>query len=72
MSFTTLRFTQVPVSPFDNALAVDQLQVAYQTLLSRPVANASAPTNVGLKAFALDGKEHPRIISYGLFQLVNF
>uniref|UniRef100_A0A0W0G4K1 Putative Arginase/deacetylase n=1 Tax=Moniliophthora roreri TaxID=221103 RepID=A0A0W0G4K1_MONRR len=29
----------VPVSPFDNVLAIDQMEVAYSTLLNRPVAN---------------------------------
>ncbi|KAK7058510.1 hypothetical protein VNI00_002144 [Paramarasmius palmivorus] len=42
----------VPVSPFDNALAIDQMEVAYSTLLDRPVANSS-----------LSGS--PRIITLG-------
>lgn len=48
---------QVPVSPFDNALAVDQMEVAYSTLLKRP-------TTSGSRAIALDGKEHPRIVRF--------
>ncbi|KAL5519478.1 hypothetical protein ACEPAH_1161 [Sanghuangporus vaninii] len=55
----------VPVSPFDNALAVDQMEVAYSTLLARPVANATAFGSNGTQALALDGKAHPRIISLG-------
>ncbi|THH09556.1 hypothetical protein EW145_g1930 [Phellinidium pouzarii] len=55
----------VPVSPFDNALAVDQMEVAYSTLLARPVANVSSYGSVSTKALALDGKEHPRIVSLG-------
>ena len=55
--------TQVPVSPFDNALAVDQIEVAYSTLLSRPVFSAESRWNDVTRALALakDGKEHPRI-----------
>ncbi|TDL28342.1 arginase deacetylase [Rickenella mellea] len=53
----------VPVSPFDNALAVDQMEVAYSTLLARPVANKNA--SYVTKALAKDKKEHPRIISLG-------
>jgi len=42
----------IPISPFDNALAVDQMETAYSTLLSRPtVANS--------------GLNHPRIVSLG-------
>ncbi|KAH8110638.1 Ureohydrolase [Phellopilus nigrolimitatus] len=55
----------VPISPFDNALAVDQMEVAYSTLLARPVSNVSSFGSVGTKAIALDGKEHPRLISLG-------
>ncbi|EIW64204.1 Arginase/deacetylase [Trametes versicolor FP-101664 SS1] len=56
----------VPVSPFDNALAVDQMEVAYDTLLSRPVASdeSTALTSV-TQRLALDGKQHPRIVSLG-------
>ncbi|KAF9024127.1 Arginase/deacetylase [Hymenopellis radicata] len=44
----------VPVTPFDNALAVDQMEVAYSTLLKRPTTSSSevAPTI-------------PRIVSLG-------
>ncbi|KAG7452212.1 arginase deacetylase [Guyanagaster necrorhizus] len=31
----------VPVSPFDNALAVDQMEVAYSTLLKRPALSST-------------------------------
>ncbi|KAH9858070.1 Arginase/deacetylase [Lenzites betulinus] len=56
----------VPVSPFDNALAVDQMEVAYSTLLARPVASkeSTALSTVSQK-FAKDGKQHPRIVSLG-------
>ncbi|EKM61356.1 uncharacterized protein PHACADRAFT_83422 [Phanerochaete carnosa HHB-10118-sp] len=55
----------VPVSPFDNALAVDQMEVAYSTLLARPVTHADDPVHGITSAFAKDGKEHPRIVTMG-------
>ncbi|PCH34024.1 Arginase/deacetylase [Wolfiporia cocos MD-104 SS10] len=56
----------VPVSPFDNALAVDQMEVAYSSLLARPVIGRelNAPS-LATSKFAKDGKEHPRIITLG-------
>ncbi|KDQ63159.1 hypothetical protein JAAARDRAFT_147183 [Jaapia argillacea MUCL 33604] len=51
----------VPISPFDNALAVDQMETAYTTLLERSISSGEAST-----AFlGKDGKEHPRIITLG-------
>ncbi|KAH9937341.1 Arginase/deacetylase [Fomitopsis serialis] len=56
----------VPVSPFDNALAVDQMEVAYSSLLARGAANNDAAVHPdAVRAFAKDGKEHPRIITLG-------
>ena len=49
------------MSPFDNVLAVDQMEVAYSTLLGRPVASEDMPH--ATSHFALDGKEHPRIVT---------
>ena len=55
---------QVPVSPFDNALAVDQMEVAYSSLLAREVPNNDlAVRPQAVSAFAKDGREHPRIIT---------
>ena len=51
----------MPILPFDNALAIDQIEVAYSTLLARPVVNQSLR---GTSVFAKDGKEHPRIVTY--------
>ncbi|KAI0735046.1 Arginase/deacetylase [Earliella scabrosa] len=51
----------VPVNPFDNKLAVDQMTTAYWTLLSR----APLDENPVTKQFAKDGKSHPRIVSLG-------
>ncbi len=52
---------QVPVSSFDNALAIDQMEVAYSTLLARPVVNESSSP----KCPSLNGKVHPRIVTLG-------
>ena len=63
-SLTRCTCRQVPVSPFDNALAVDQMEVAYSTLLARPVANESSLWAEKTRNLSLDGEPHPRIISY--------
>ncbi|KAI0639525.1 hypothetical protein C8Q77DRAFT_1205013 [Trametes polyzona] len=55
----------VPVNPFDNALAVDQMEVAYSTLLARPVTSNDSAAHSVTQRFAKDGKEHPRIITLG-------
>ncbi|KAI0931263.1 hypothetical protein AcW1_001285 [Taiwanofungus camphoratus] len=55
----------VPVSPFDNALAVDQMEVAYSTLLARPIASQDTDRTAVVGQFSKDGKEHPRVISLG-------
>ncbi|KZT74972.1 Arginase/deacetylase [Daedalea quercina L-15889] len=56
----------VPVSPFDNALAVDQMEVAYSSLLAREVPSSDSLVRPdAVRAFAKDGKEHPRIITFG-------
>ncbi|KAG9314170.1 arginase family-domain-containing protein [Chiua virens] len=54
----------VPTSPFDNALAVDQIEVAYNTLLARPLASGSSLWSGGA-VLAKDSREHPRIVSLG-------
>lgn len=53
---------QIPISPFDNALAIDQMEVAYSTLLNRPIVSKSAGKNTVL---GKDGREHARIVSLG-------
>ncbi|KAH9898278.1 Arginase/deacetylase [Cubamyces lactineus] len=56
----------VPVSPFDNALAVDQMEVAYSTLLARTAASEGSTGSTAVtQRFAKDGKQHPRIVSLG-------
>lgn len=52
----------VPVSPYDPALAIDEMQVAYQTLLARPVTTPDAKFT---RHLAKDGKEHPRLLTLG-------
>ncbi|KAJ6611482.1 arginase family-domain-containing protein [Mycena sp. CBHHK59/15] len=51
----------VPISPFDNALAVDQMEVAYSTLLSRPTVTKSGLN----KKLSIGNVDHPRIVSLG-------
>ncbi|KZT36956.1 Arginase/deacetylase [Sistotremastrum suecicum HHB10207 ss-3] len=62
----------VPVSPYDNALAIDQMEAAYTTLISRPTllsSNSSSSEGVEVISksarFAKDGKDHPRIVTLG-------
>ncbi|KAI0027757.1 arginase family-domain-containing protein [Vararia minispora EC-137] len=55
----------VPVNPFDNALALDQMEVAYASLLARPVANATLARSEATRALAKDGRAHPRIVTLG-------
>ncbi|KAI9454139.1 arginase family-domain-containing protein [Lactarius psammicola] len=56
----------VPLSPFDNALAIDQMEVAYSTLLQRDVALTDTEAMVGsTRPFAKDNKEHPKIVTLG-------
>ncbi|KAJ7443848.1 hypothetical protein FB451DRAFT_1568568 [Mycena latifolia] len=52
----------VPLSAFDNGKAIDQMEVAYSTLLERPV---QGETKSSTAAMAKDGKEHPRIVTLG-------
>ncbi|KAI5474247.1 agmatinase [Pseudohyphozyma bogoriensis] len=52
----------IPVSPYDNALALEQIQVAYSTLLARKVSSEGLDV---VKGLAKDGKEHARIVTLG-------
>lgn len=54
------------MSPFDNALAIDQIEVAYSTLLNRPPARSEKDQEAlpATRLLAQDGKEHPRIVRY--------
>ncbi|KAL4256257.1 arginase family protein [Pleurotus pulmonarius] len=53
----------VPLSGYDNAKAIDQMEAAYSTLLMRPVSGDMRKEYTA--HFAKDGKEHPRIITLG-------
>ncbi|KAF8265767.1 hypothetical protein EI94DRAFT_1685241 [Lactarius quietus] len=53
----------VPLSPFENAVALDQMEVAYSTLLQRDVARTDAGGST--RRFAKDNREHPKIITLG-------
>ncbi|KAJ7658102.1 arginase family-domain-containing protein [Mycena rosella] len=56
----------IPLSAYDNAKALDQMEAAYSTLLARPVrGGATAAYKPSTAAFAIDGKEHPRLVTLG-------
>ncbi|KAJ7442293.1 arginase family-domain-containing protein [Mycena latifolia] len=56
----------IPLSAYDNAKAIDQMEAAYSTLLGRPVqGGATEAYKPSTAAFALDGKEHPRLVTFG-------
>jgi len=52
-------FFQIPITPFDNKLALAQMELAYTTLLNRPIVSKTAGRNTVL---GKDGQEHPRIV----------
>jgi hypothetical protein len=59
-----LQYFQIPVMPFDNDFAAEQMEAGYSTLLNRPVANAcgSGPNASCIsRSLALDEKDHPRV-----------
>lgn len=55
----------VPISPYDNELALAQIETAYTTLLNRPVTTTWTEENGGMKTLSLSGQEIPKIISLG-------
>ncbi|KAK4051828.1 hypothetical protein OIV83_002533 [Microbotryomycetes sp. JL201] len=59
----TIDCGDVPMSPYNPTLALDQLQVAYESLLSRPVANPQIARQID--SLALDGSKHPRLVAMG-------
>jgi len=63
--FSIIDCGDVPISPFDNALAVDQMEVAYSTLLKRSVPLKEVSSFSSTQHWAKDNKEHPRIVSLG-------
>jgi agmatinase len=55
---------KVPVSPFNNTLALDQMEVAYSTLLQRDVPHPNLERMIGsTRPFARDKREHPKIVT---------
>jgi agmatinase len=57
----------VPVSLFNNELALDQMEVAYTTLLRRDVPHPDHERTIGsTRPFAKDHREHPKIVTYVL------
>ncbi|KAK7450582.1 hypothetical protein VKT23_012891 [Stygiomarasmius scandens] len=55
-----------PISPMDNAKALEQMEAAYDTLLNRPVLGGTTAAYSNRTAYmAKDGKEHPRIVTLG-------
>lgn len=52
----------VPVTSFDNAVAIKQIEQGHKELLHR---KPHTPLPNGMKSVAKDGKEHPRIITLG-------
>ncbi|KAI0752930.1 Arginase/deacetylase [Daedaleopsis nitida] len=61
---TVMDCGDVPVNPFDNRLALEQMQTGYATVLARTPTNTD-PTKDVTKKFARDGQEHPRIVTFG-------
>ncbi|KAM0752388.1 Arginase/deacetylase [Meredithblackwellia eburnea MCA 4105] len=61
----------VPVTPYDNAFAMKQMQLGHQELLHRPVATKSLQHSmrsgelIEVEGIGKYGKVHPRIISLG-------
>ncbi|KAH7923914.1 Arginase/deacetylase [Leucogyrophana mollusca] len=55
----------VPISPYDNALAVDQMTTAYTTLLNRPINGSADVQGARTGKMAKDGVDHPRIVTLG-------
>ncbi|ORY88892.1 arginase family-domain-containing protein [Leucosporidium creatinivorum] len=53
----------VPMSSYDPLLAIDQLQVAYDSLISRPIHTESEVRKID--GLSKDGLKHPRLITMG-------
>lgn len=54
----------VPVTPFDQAVAIKQVKAAYRSMLHHPVASPLRMEGLGMQK-GLDGEYHPRIIALG-------
>lgn len=54
----------VPVTPFDGAVAIQQVKAAYRSALRHPVVNEQRMKELNFQK-GLDGEYHPRIIALG-------
>ncbi|KAF5332760.1 hypothetical protein D9611_005098 [Ephemerocybe angulata] len=59
---TVIDCGDVPIVETDNTIAMDQMEVAYSTLLNRPVKHRGKSRT---RHLTLDGIERPRIVSLG-------
>jgi agmatinase len=58
----------IPVTPYDNKYAIQQIEEGHKTLLQRDALSSlgkDAATGKALAPITLDGKVHPRIITLG-------
>ncbi len=63
---------EVPVSLFNNELALNQMEVAYSTLLQREVPRPGRERKIGsTRPFAKDPKEHPKIVTYAVLRALR-
>jgi len=62
-------FLQIPITPFDNKLALSQMELAYTTLLNRPIVSKTARKNTVLSR---DGQEHPRIVRSAYYAVLCY
>lgn len=55
----------VPITPVDNLKALDQVEVAYSTLLARHCPGGNSNVTERMAGLAKDKRAHPRIVSLG-------
>ncbi|KAF8522436.1 agmatinase [Hysterangium stoloniferum] len=55
----------IPVTPYDNSIAIQQIQQGHQEMLHQNAAYMAAANDVTFVPLSQDGKEHPRIITLG-------
>ncbi|KZV64227.1 Arginase/deacetylase [Peniophora sp. CONT] len=55
----------IPLNAYDNTIALDQMEVAYKSLLARPVVKEQGGKTDITAGLAKDGVAHPRIVSLG-------
>ncbi|KAI0309502.1 Arginase/deacetylase [Amylostereum chailletii] len=63
---TVIDCGDIPINGYDNAIALDQMEVAYDTLLAKAVVNAGRNGGRDMtSALSKDGRAHPRVVSLG-------